>query len=111
MLEAASLPFPKSVNGAQRWISFGGPFQLQPSEPAKLALILWGADLLARKEKLRQLTEWRQLLIPLLPAAIPATWVPCPLSPWSSALPSPRSVLRGAGGACPGNSALSGTLR
>ncbi len=59
----------QSVNGAQRWISFGGPFQFQPSEPAKLALILWGADLLARKEKLRQLSEWRQLLIPLLPAA------------------------------------------
>jgi cell division protein FtsW len=59
----------QSVNGAQRWISFGGPFQLQPSEPAKLALILWGADLLARKERLRQLTEWRQLLIPLLPGA------------------------------------------
>jgi cell division protein FtsW len=57
----------QSSNGAQRWISFGGPFQLQPSEPAKLALILWGADLLARKERLRQLTEWRQLLIPLLP--------------------------------------------
>jgi cell division protein FtsW len=59
----------QSVNGAQRWISFGGPFQLQPSEPAKLALILWGADLLARKDKLGQLTEWRQLLIPLLPGA------------------------------------------
>jgi cell division protein FtsW len=59
----------QSVNGAQRWISFGGPFQLQPSEPAKLALILWGADLLARKEKLRQLGEWRHLLIPLLPGA------------------------------------------
>jgi cell division protein FtsW len=59
----------QSVNGAQRWISFGGPFQLQPSEPAKLALILWGADLLARKERLRQLTDWRQLLIPLLPGA------------------------------------------
>ena len=58
-----------SVNGAQRWISFGGPFQLQPSEPAKLALVLWGADLLARKDRLRQLTEWRQLLIPLLPGA------------------------------------------
>ncbi len=59
----------RSVNGAQRWISFGGPFQLQPSEPAKLGLILWGADLLARKEKLRQLTEWRHLLMPLLPGA------------------------------------------
>jgi cell division protein FtsW len=59
----------RSVDGGQRWISFGGPLQLQPSEPAKLALILWGADLLARKEKLRLLTEWRQLLIPFLPGA------------------------------------------
>lgn len=55
------------VHGAQRWISFGGPFQIQPSEPAKLALVLWGADLLARKDAMSQLTEWRQLLIPLLP--------------------------------------------
>jgi cell division protein FtsW len=55
------------VHGAQRWISFGGPFQIQPSEPAKLALVLWGADLLARKDAISQLTEWRQLLIPLLP--------------------------------------------
>ena len=29
--------------------------------------MLWGADLLARKEKLGQLGDWRQLLIPLLP--------------------------------------------
>jgi cell division protein FtsW len=56
-----------SVHGAQRWISFGGPFQIQPSEPAKLALVLWGADLLTRKDALSQLTEWRHLLIPLLP--------------------------------------------
>jgi cell division protein FtsW len=56
----------RTAGGATRWISFGS-FQLQPSEPAKLALVLWGADLLARKEKLGMLTEWRQLLIPLLP--------------------------------------------
>ena len=43
--------------------------QLQPSEFAKLALVLWGADLLARKERLRQLEDWRHLLIPLLPGA------------------------------------------
>jgi cell division protein FtsW len=38
---------------------------LQPSEPAKLALALWGADLLARKVKL--LDQWRHLLVPLVP--------------------------------------------
>ena len=55
-------------HGAARWVQLG-PLQLQPSEFAKLAFVLWGADLLARKEKLRQLTDWRQLLIPLLPGA------------------------------------------
>lgn len=57
-----------SLQGATRWISVGG-FVFQPSEPAKLALVLWGADLLARKEKLGMLTEWRHLLMPLLPGA------------------------------------------
>lgn len=52
--------------GATRWIDVG-PFQIQPSEPAKLGLMLWGADLMARREKLGQLTDWRTLLIPLLP--------------------------------------------
>jgi cell division protein FtsW len=39
-----------SVNGASRWI---GPsaLQIQPSELAKVALVLYGADLLARKPK------------------------------------------------------------
>jgi cell division protein FtsW len=59
----------QSANGATRWISFGGGIQLQPSEPAKLSLVLWGSDLLARKEKLKLLTDWRQLLIPLMPGA------------------------------------------
>ena len=31
--------------------------------------MLWGADLLARKEKLGQLNDWRHLLMPLLPGA------------------------------------------
>ena len=56
----------RSAYGASRWIAVG-PLQLQPSEFAKLALVLWGADLLARKERLRQLEDWRHLLIPLLP--------------------------------------------
>jgi cell division protein FtsW len=54
------------VAGVERWVNIAG-FQVQPSEFAKLAFVLWGADLLARKDKLRQLTDSRQLLIPLLP--------------------------------------------
>jgi cell division protein FtsW len=57
-----------TVNGAERWVSVAG-IQIQPSEFAKLALLIWGADLLARKEALRQLNDWRALLIPLLPGA------------------------------------------
>ncbi|ETK36393.1 putative lipid II flippase FtsW [Microbispora corallina] len=51
--------------GAQRWIAIG-PISVQPSEPAKLGLVLWGADLLARKARGGRI-EWRHLLIPLMP--------------------------------------------
>ncbi|MGW5693573.1 FtsW/RodA/SpoVE family cell cycle protein, partial [Streptomyces asiaticus] len=57
-----------AVNGNQNWISFGGPFLLQPSEFGKLALVLWGADLLARKQDKRLLAQWKHLLVPLVPA-------------------------------------------
>lgn len=57
------------VGGARRWIDIG-PLQLQPSEPAKLALALWGADLLVRKEKL--FGQMRHLLLPLVPVATAA---------------------------------------
>ncbi len=56
-----------AVNGNQNWISIGGPFQLQPSEFGKLALVLWGADLLARKQEKRLLTQWKHMLVPLVP--------------------------------------------
>jgi len=42
-----------SVNGASRWIG-SGFLQIQPSELVKVALILYGADLLARKPKQAQ---------------------------------------------------------
>ncbi|MBV9092386.1 MAG: putative lipid II flippase FtsW [Streptosporangiaceae bacterium] len=57
-----------STNGAARWISIGG-LQLQPSEIAKLALAVWGADLLARKDRLGQLADWRHMVVPLMPGA------------------------------------------
>ncbi|MGZ4631754.1 MAG: putative lipid II flippase FtsW [Actinomycetes bacterium] len=53
------------VNGNKNWLDFGGPFRIQPSELAKLSLVLWGADLLARKQKL--LTQWKHLLVPFVP--------------------------------------------
>jgi cell division protein FtsW len=56
------------VNGNQNWLALGGPFRFQPSEAAKLALVLWGADVLARKQKL--LRQYRHLLVPLLPVAV-----------------------------------------
>jgi cell division protein FtsW len=53
-----------TVNGSTRWVG-AGSFVIQPSEIAKLAVALWGADLLARKTRLLQ--EWKHLLIPLIP--------------------------------------------
>lgn len=65
-----ALTLVRGVNGAQtsasRWIEIGGQ-HIQPSEIAKPALAVWGADLLARKAKLGQLTDWRHMLIPLMP--------------------------------------------
>lgn len=58
-----------AVNGNQNWISLGGSFQIQPSEFGKLALVLWGADLLARKQDKRLLTQWKHMLVPLVPMA------------------------------------------
>jgi cell division protein FtsW len=54
-----------NIAGATRWIALPGGLQVQPSEFAKLALVLWGADLLARKEK--RLGDIRHLLVPLVP--------------------------------------------
>ncbi|CAB4919254.1 unannotated protein [freshwater metagenome] len=55
------------VNGQRNWIDIAGPFRLQPSEFAKYALVLWSADLLARREG--RLDTWKRLLMPLLPVS------------------------------------------
>jgi len=55
-----------SVYGARRWIDIG-PLQLQPSELAKVGMLLWGADLLARKQQFGTLRRARHLFLPLVP--------------------------------------------
>jgi cell division protein FtsW len=46
------------------WLYFG-PIAVQPSELAKLGVVLWGADLIARKGA--ALGHWRELAMPLFP--------------------------------------------
>lgn len=60
----------RTVNGQTNWLGLGGPFVLQPSEFAKAAFIVWGADLLARKQRHRLLNQWKHLLVPLVPGAL-----------------------------------------
>lgn len=52
-----------SVNGATRWLG-AGPVQIQPAEFAKLGLLLWVCDLLARRWK--QMGDSRATLRPVL---------------------------------------------
>ncbi|MEC7000432.1 MAG: putative lipid II flippase FtsW [Actinomycetota bacterium] len=56
------------VAGQRNWIEIFGPFRLQPSEIAKLALVVWGAEVLSRRS--RRLDTWRGLLIPIVPVAV-----------------------------------------
>ncbi|ADP80412.1 putative lipid II flippase FtsW [Pseudofrankia inefficax] len=66
LLLAVLSPLGVSSNGAQRWLGVG-TFSLQPSELAKLALVLWSADLLTRKRRL--LGDWKHLIVPVVPVS------------------------------------------
>ena len=62
ILTYTSLGF--ASGGNRNWIDLGFT-SIQPSEFAKLAMIIWGADVLARKDRL--LDQPRHLLFPYLP--------------------------------------------
>nr|WP_233608674.1 putative lipid II flippase FtsW [Nocardia stercoris] len=55
------------VQGARRWFVLG-PLSIQPSELAKVALIVWGAHLLATRRPDR--ASYKEILVPLVPAAL-----------------------------------------
>ncbi len=53
----------REVNGSMRWIDLG-PFALQPSEPAKVLLVIYLASYLERHRE-RVQTTWLGFLVPL----------------------------------------------
>lgn len=55
-----------SVAGQRNWISLWGPFRLQPSEIAKLTLIVWGSVILSKQIR-SNITTWQNLLVPVFP--------------------------------------------
>jgi cell division protein FtsW len=51
------------VSGARRWMGYG-MFRIQPSEIAKLALLVYTADIVSRRGK--ELFDWRRVLRPVV---------------------------------------------
>lgn len=57
-----------SAWGAQRWLAIG-KLKLQPSEPAKIAIILTLSATMAKEG--RTLEKWKDLIVPLLHVGVP----------------------------------------
>jgi cell division protein FtsW len=68
LLVAVLIPGIGQVRGGARSWFVVGPISIQPAEIAKVALALWGAHVLAARQ--RVLGNWRQLLSPLLPVSL-----------------------------------------
>jgi len=60
--------FGLSSGGNEAWLNFG-PVQFQPSEFAKVALVLWSAALFTQPARQKNLASVKALLLPYLPIA------------------------------------------
>lgn len=67
LIVATFTPLGLTVNGNRNWIPLFAGFNLQPSEFAKLALVIWIADLYTRRH--RYLGTTRYVLTPMVPIA------------------------------------------
>ncbi len=70
MLAATQLGAGTSHNGNTNWLG-AGPIVVQPSEIAKLALVVWAAHVYTIKERL--LDDWRHCIVPVVPGLLLAT--------------------------------------
>lgn len=58
----------QEVGGNRNWLPLFAGFNIQPSEFVKLAIVLWVADLYARKERL--MNDPKHVLIPMVPITV-----------------------------------------
>jgi len=63
LILATYSPLGMEINGNRNWLRLGPGLQVQPSEFAKLAVVLWIANLYARRPP----TSPRQMILPMVP--------------------------------------------
>ena len=70
LLVATFTPLGVVVSGNRNWLQIPGLsfFRIQPSEFAKVAMIIWGADIFARRD--RELDEPLKILVPYVPVCL-----------------------------------------
>ncbi len=67
LLTLTQTPLGVTVNGNTNWVGVGS-FAVQPSEFAKLGLVIWAAHVYANKE--RRLDQLHHLLVPVVPGML-----------------------------------------
>ncbi|HEU5107731.1 MAG TPA: putative lipid II flippase FtsW [Micromonosporaceae bacterium] len=67
---ALTIKLGTTVNGNTNWLALG-PIRIQPSEIAKLAIVLWAAHVYAQKD--RRLGRLHQVMMPVVPVILAIT--------------------------------------